>query len=718
MKMNLVAKATLIMLALLFTGMDARAQLTDVPRIISYQGKIDNASGQPIADGKHTVTVSLYRDEDGKHKVWTSTEQVDVKGGIMNLQLGKTKALPNSNAMSGPLYVGVSLNGTVEMRPLTMLTAAPYAINIPDKSVTMEKLSDEVTSKITGFKSNQDQQSWTLLGTGNISGGTSDFLGGGTNNSITPFNAGAGNKNTLTGGETNLIDSTTNHNFIGGGRTNVIIASSASSAIGGGDSNTIQGAQGAFIGGGDSNRITGRTATIGGGAFNLATGKGAFIGGGQAESAAILVSNNRANGQNTVVGGGSLNEANADYSTITGGELNITTGTHSFIGGGGNTVGGVGNSTTKQYSSIVGGKSNSVETEFSSIGGGEDNSISTNGTYSAGLHHNTIGGGQLNAIVNDNGSRSAHHSTIAGGDSNSISGLSEHATIGGGGWNQINFRLGGTTKNDYGTIAGGSYNFVENSWGVISGGFQNHTKGDYSKRLSTIAGGSGNTTDGLVSTIVGGEKNITNQYGQLVGCFFNEARVLTVPITGNPNVTQTNTYNEPLFILGNGKLTLKRNAFEVSFNGHSIVHDRNGTGSSVVGGRASIIGATYRDNVIYAWGDVQAMHIEYSGPFPVKLIVNCDFGVDSVMQTAVGTYTVYLNVDDAWGANASLSCGAITTSPVGPVCGLTSSPGRLYGTNNQQFDVKTCYAPNSTVQNNDFMFHVTARPNNPNAPKY
>jgi len=50
--------------------------------------------------------------------------------------------------MNQPLWIGISVDGTQEMQPLTRLAAVPYALNIPDQSVTMAKLSPEVAAGI------------------------------------------------------------------------------------------------------------------------------------------------------------------------------------------------------------------------------------------------------------------------------------------------------------------------------------------------------------------------------------------------------------------------------------------------------------------------------------------------------------------------------------------------------------------------------------------
>jgi len=124
------------------------AKTTDVPHVISYQGMLTDNAGAPIADGAYTVTVRLYSDAAGTQKVYEDAFTAQTLNGVFSIQLGSgATALPIA-AMSAPLWLGVQPAGGDEMRPLSPMTASPYALGIPNGSVTAEKMGTPYVSGI------------------------------------------------------------------------------------------------------------------------------------------------------------------------------------------------------------------------------------------------------------------------------------------------------------------------------------------------------------------------------------------------------------------------------------------------------------------------------------------------------------------------------------------------------------------------------------------
>lgn len=148
------------------------------------------------------------------------------------------------------------------------------------------------------------------------------------------------------------------------------------------------------------------------------------------------------------------------------------------------------------------------------IGGGNGNTIwydqlaSNNTTNGA-----TIGGGWENTLYSSYG-------TIGGGSSNYIDDQCVYGTIAGGSHNAIQRfagntsvmgAIGGGTHNiiapgaGYATIGGGYYNYVAQyaDYGTASGGYQNDAGGSY----STVSGGYSNWAHGAYSAVPGGYDN-------------------------------------------------------------------------------------------------------------------------------------------------------------------------------------------------------------------
>ena len=118
------------------------APRTDIPRLISYQGLLTTPEGTTIRDGQYPVTVTLYADEAGTKVVWQDTYTTSVVGGVFNVQLGSgATSLPAGDMMNTPMWVGFRLADGSEMRPLTQMTSAPYALNVADNAITTEKIA-------------------------------------------------------------------------------------------------------------------------------------------------------------------------------------------------------------------------------------------------------------------------------------------------------------------------------------------------------------------------------------------------------------------------------------------------------------------------------------------------------------------------------------------------------------------------------------------------
>lgn len=551
-----------------------------------------------------------------------------------------------------------------------------------------------------------------------------NFLGGGLSNQIMDF----ADKNVVAGGQDNTVSASSDWNAIGGGFTNTIANLSLYNVIGGGNTNTINPGQANTIGGGANNAtgVAGGTAdyaTVSGGQQNVVTASHSAIGGGQ---------DNSVTSTHSVVGGGILNIVNAPLATIGGGGNNLVTATapEATIAGGhinrieayvGAITGGHDNviGLNGEAGFIGGGRMNNVDAARSAIGGGEMNTIIMPAM------HSFIGGGMTNSIE-------ANLATIGGGGNNLITITAPEATIAGGHVNRIESYVGAIIGghdniigpgSEAGVIGGGRNNFVDarmatigggqlnaiplaNDWSFIGGGIGNAVF----NVLGTIGGGDGNVVNADRGTIPGGDLLLTNaSYAQSAMGFYNAPRgaVGFRPAAGMLT-------NDPLFMIGNGNVgaAVRSNAFEVSYNGHSVVYHNNGSGVL----NAAIRGATYTDNIIYGWGEIAA-----NGG------VTCDFGVLSVQHVAnSGVYRITLNNIAPAGGATAINCGAVVATlgtganppamvPANPPAGTRCA--YIYTTNiqNNVFDVYITEfnpATGDCDQGVDlpFKFHVTGRP--------
>jgi hypothetical protein len=162
------------------------AQSADVPKIISYQGEVRGSTGIPLS-GDQLITVTLYADPYSRHVIWQGQYDVTVTNGLFNVLLGgRDFPLPSADSMDRPLWVGIRFNEGEEMKPLTQLALVPYAMNVPDRSITSAKLAEDVLLAMSQSGHATRPQSGGWVGdpsNGSTSTGSSSAVGGGWQNS-------------------------------------------------------------------------------------------------------------------------------------------------------------------------------------------------------------------------------------------------------------------------------------------------------------------------------------------------------------------------------------------------------------------------------------------------------------------------------------------------------------------------------------------------------
>ncbi len=99
-----------------------------IPSGISYQGYLNDASGNPV-NGAVNLTFRLYTTETDGAASWVETHSsVNVSEGIFAVQLGSSSAF-SSGLFNSTLWLSTQVNNDSEMSPRQPLLAVPYAIN-------------------------------------------------------------------------------------------------------------------------------------------------------------------------------------------------------------------------------------------------------------------------------------------------------------------------------------------------------------------------------------------------------------------------------------------------------------------------------------------------------------------------------------------------------------------------------------------------------------
>ncbi len=118
----------------LVAGLAAVAS-AQVPRVLSYQGILTDRDGRILPDGEYQLTIRLYDRLDATEPIYVEEQRVEAVRGVVNALIGTVEPLPARLTFDRVYYVGVSVNGSEELRPRTMLTAVPYALRSESAAV-------------------------------------------------------------------------------------------------------------------------------------------------------------------------------------------------------------------------------------------------------------------------------------------------------------------------------------------------------------------------------------------------------------------------------------------------------------------------------------------------------------------------------------------------------------------------------------------------------
>ena len=130
--------ASLLSLAVGFLLIGAIAE-AQVPQLMNYQGVLKDGGGSPIT-GTRSIVFSIYDTPTGGTPLWSETQgSVNVAGGLFNVLLGSTTALPAglfygtyAPASSGDRYLGVKVGTDPEMTPRQRLVSVSNALKAGD----------------------------------------------------------------------------------------------------------------------------------------------------------------------------------------------------------------------------------------------------------------------------------------------------------------------------------------------------------------------------------------------------------------------------------------------------------------------------------------------------------------------------------------------------------------------------------------------------------
>jgi hypothetical protein len=129
----------------------ATSVFADIPKTLSYQGRLMNTVGQPVIDGQYSVTFRLYDASTGGDMEWSEIQTVSTTNGYFHTVLGNISVF-SSSRFDQALWIEMQIGTAAAMTPRQQLGTAAYAMSVADGAVTTNKIVDGAvtTGKISG----------------------------------------------------------------------------------------------------------------------------------------------------------------------------------------------------------------------------------------------------------------------------------------------------------------------------------------------------------------------------------------------------------------------------------------------------------------------------------------------------------------------------------------------------------------------------------------
>lgn len=130
--------------AVLMAALTVQSIWADAPQTMSYQGVLNDNSGQPVADGNYSLAFAIYT--TGGTQLWTETHgSVATSGGVFSVILG-SQGTPLALAFDQAYELGISVNGGTELSPRMPLSSVPYSLNT--RTISQENGSTVISNTL------------------------------------------------------------------------------------------------------------------------------------------------------------------------------------------------------------------------------------------------------------------------------------------------------------------------------------------------------------------------------------------------------------------------------------------------------------------------------------------------------------------------------------------------------------------------------------------
>lgn len=100
-----------------------------IPRIMSFQGIVNDAQGNVKPNGTYYITISIYTAAVGGTAVWThANHSIDISEGVFSTTIGGT-GQPLLHEFNRPYWLGIQFEGEAELIPRIQIVSVAYSLN-------------------------------------------------------------------------------------------------------------------------------------------------------------------------------------------------------------------------------------------------------------------------------------------------------------------------------------------------------------------------------------------------------------------------------------------------------------------------------------------------------------------------------------------------------------------------------------------------------------
>ncbi|MFC1644726.1 hypothetical protein ACFL08_01715 [Patescibacteria group bacterium] len=122
----------LSIILLLVSGLFLLTQvaLAQIDKALDISAYILDKNNEAVSDGTYSVRFAIYTSKTGGSSEWSETQDVEVKGGLFDTQLGQDKNLPEDIDFSEKeYYIGIKIENDSESKPRKPIGYVPLALN-------------------------------------------------------------------------------------------------------------------------------------------------------------------------------------------------------------------------------------------------------------------------------------------------------------------------------------------------------------------------------------------------------------------------------------------------------------------------------------------------------------------------------------------------------------------------------------------------------------